>query len=82
MILTKSCRETIDLLMDYLEGRLSPEEEAALNRHFADCKPCLEFVNSYRKLPELFRHATKVAIPPQMNERLLRFLKSRDFEES
>ena len=78
--MTKTCRETIDLLMDYLEGRLSAKEEAALDRHFADCKPCLEFVKSYRKLPELFRHATKAVIPQEMNDRLLRFLQSKDAE--
>jgi hypothetical protein len=44
----KCCRDAIDLLMDYLERRLPPAEQAALDAHFSACPPCLDFLKSYR----------------------------------
>ena len=41
------CKECIELLHDYLDGELSPEIEASLEEHFADCPPCIAFVNTY-----------------------------------
>ncbi len=74
---TRTCRETIDLLMDYLEGQLPPEEKAALDAHFSACKPCLDFVRSYRETPRLLRKATAAEIPPEVSERLAKFLKEK-----
>ena len=72
-----TCRETIDLLMDYLEGRLSPEDQEALKKHFADCPPCLAFVRSYQETPRIFREATEVSIPSEVEKRLEKFLKEK-----
>ncbi len=74
---TKSCRETIELLMDYLEGHLPPEEKSALDAHFSACKPCLDFVRSYERTPSVLRKATAVKIPPEVSERLTQFLKEK-----
>lgn len=74
---TKTCRETIELLMDYLEGQLPPEEKSALDAHFAACKPCLEFVRSYERTPSVLRKATEVEIPPEVSDRLIQFLKEK-----
>ncbi|HSA58843.1 MAG TPA: anti-sigma factor [bacterium] len=71
----KTCQETIELLMDYLEKRLSPEEHAALKEHFDECPPCLDFVRSYRETPRIVREATAVQIPPEVEQRLKDFLR-------
>jgi anti-sigma factor RsiW len=73
----KTCRETIELLMDYLEGRLSAENQESLSNHFRDCPPCLAFVRSYQETPRIFREATKVKIPSEVEERLQQFLKDQ-----
>jgi len=70
----KSCRETIELLMDYLEGRLSPEEHQALKIHFEDCPPCLDFVDSYQATPRILREATAVQVPPEVERELKEYL--------
>ena len=72
-----TCRETIDLLLDYLEGRLSADDRAALDAHFAACPPCLDFVASYRETPRIVRDATDVSVPAEVAERLRRFLESK-----
>ena len=35
-----TCRETIRLICEYLEGRLSPPVAASMQRHLAQCKNC------------------------------------------
>ncbi len=32
----KTCREHVELLLEYLEGRLTGEERSALDAHFHD----------------------------------------------
>lgn len=73
----KSCRETVDLLLDYLENRLPPVDHEALDAHFSGCPPCLEFVKSYKETPRVLREATSAAIPDDVARRLEQFLRSR-----
>jgi anti-sigma factor RsiW len=70
----KTCKECVDLLMDYLEGRLPAEDQAALDRHFQACPPCLDIQRSYRAVPHICREATAASMPPEVGERLRRFL--------
>lgn len=74
---TKTCRETVDLLLAYLEDRLPPEDREALDQHFAGCPPCLAFVESYRQTPRIVRESTGVRLPDEVAQRLLQFLRSR-----
>jgi len=74
----KNCRESIDLLLDYLEGRLAPPEKAALDDHFAACPPCLEFVRSYRETPRILRDVTREPLPAEVRRRLEEFLRRRE----
>jgi anti-sigma factor RsiW len=73
----KSCRETVDLLLDYVENRLPPAEQEALDAHFAGCPPCLEFVKSYKETPRVLRESTRAAMPDEVARRLDHFLRSR-----
>lgn len=70
-----SCREIVDLLMDYLEATLPPEEARALERHLAGCPPCVAFVNTYQGTVQVARRLTPEEIPPELTDRLLAFLK-------
>lgn len=55
-----TCQEMIDYLTAYVEGALSPAEQAAMDRHFAVCPACVNFLDSFRKTlaitqsPQLF----------------------------
>jgi anti-sigma factor RsiW len=35
-----ACIELVELLTDYLEGALPPDEVAAVDAHLASCPPC------------------------------------------
>ena len=37
---TASCRQATDMLSDYVEGSLDPQERSEIAAHFADCPDC------------------------------------------
>ena len=44
-----TCRELIEFLMDYLDGSLSMERRAEVDRHLAVCPSCVEYMRSYQE---------------------------------
>jgi anti-sigma factor RsiW len=71
------CVSGVKLLMDYLEGVLSPEVRAALDEHVAGCERCAAFVASYCETPRIVREATEVTLPADVEASLRGFLRSR-----
>lgn len=39
-----TCQELVELVTDYREGRLSPEERRRFDEHLALCPPCVTYV--------------------------------------
>ena len=72
-----TCREAIELMADYLETALGPEVVGALERHLRDCRPCLAYLETYRKTRSLAATAERVEMPPEMKTRLRQFLRDR-----
>ena len=72
-----ACISGVQLLMDYLEGALSPEVRAQLDAHVAGCQRCVAFIESYRQTPRLIREATDASVPADLQASLLAFLRSR-----
>jgi anti-sigma factor (TIGR02949 family) len=72
-----TCKTLVDLLVDYLDGALTPDVLEELERHLQDCPPCLAYLNTYRKTAELAGQATNVEMPPELKARLRRFLRER-----
>jgi anti-sigma factor RsiW len=69
-----TCKEAIELLGEYLEAALGPEALGGLESHLADCAPCRAYLATYRKTRDLVRQAGRPDMPPEMRERLRRFL--------
>jgi len=44
-----SCAELVELVTDYLEGALSPEDRDEVEKHLAICKGCAEYVRQMRE---------------------------------
>ena len=72
-----TCASGVDLLMDHLEGVLTPDVSADLEGHVSACPRCAAFVASYRDTPRILRQATAVAIPPDLEASLFAFLRAR-----
>jgi anti-sigma factor RsiW len=44
-----ACRELVQLVTDYLEGRLSPVDRDRFEAHIADCEYCATYVEQMRQ---------------------------------
>ena len=71
------CASGVELLAEYLEGTLAADVRADLEAHVAGCPRCTAFFASYRETPRILREASAVTMPPDLEESLLRFLRSR-----
>jgi anti-sigma factor RsiW len=43
-----ACREAVELMSDYLDGRLSDADRVRLEQHLADCPYCDEYLAQLR----------------------------------
>jgi hypothetical protein len=72
-----TCRDTIGLIAEYLEGMLCQDDLDDLESHLRDCPPCRSYLATYRRTIELGGAAGRVVMPPEMKQRLHAFLLSR-----
>ena len=72
-----TCKDCVDLLMEYVEHSLDASMEHRLDEHLASCPPCIHFLKSYKKCSELTSQLRdqKVQIPAELENRLKLFLK-------
>ena len=42
------CRQAVELVTDYLEGALTPDERARFEAHLAGCPHCTEYLREMR----------------------------------
>jgi anti-sigma factor RsiW len=72
-----TCRDGVELLMDYLEGALGSPEREAIEAHVTRCPRCVAFIESYKGTPRILRAATAEALPADLAVSLRRFLAER-----
>jgi anti-sigma factor RsiW len=44
------CQEFVELVTDYLEGTLPPDERARMDAHLAECDGCAGYLDDMRRL--------------------------------
>lgn len=72
-----TCRDVVEsLLIDYLEDELSPGDREQFERHLRGCDRCGPFIESYRKLVRGLSKLPEPAIPTEMVEATLAFVRS------
>ena len=69
-----SCERFADLLGDYVEGVLPAEQRPAMEAHLGACSRCSDLLADYRRIPEVVRRATDVAMPSGAKARLRHLL--------
>ncbi len=73
-----TCKEIIlEYLSDYLDAALNPDVAEDLKRHLATCKPCVAYLNTYRRTRELTGQTAPLAMPEEMKAHLRQFLLQR-----
>jgi len=66
-----SCREVVELVTDYLEGALSPDERARFEEHVARCGGCTVYVEQIRATIELLGRVPEGTLSAEAEQELL-----------
>jgi anti-sigma factor RsiW len=66
-----SCKELVELVTDYLEGRLTWGERRRFDRHLKDCPYCRAYVDQMRLVIQTLGRLTEESISPQARDELL-----------
>ncbi len=72
-----NCKDSIDKLLEYLDGELPPEVKRHLDQHFHGCTLCEEFLKQYRDTAPMCRKALlRAKMPKEVADRLMSFLRN------
>jgi anti-sigma factor RsiW len=65
------CREMVELMTDYLEGALSPNDRRRFDDHIAGCDGCRAYLAQMRRTVRVLGRLTEDAIPEHVQRELL-----------
>ena len=68
------CSECVDLLADYVDGALPPDQARQLEWHLQGCPPCVAFVKTYKGTVDAARNLRQTTLPTELRDRLIAFL--------
>ena len=72
---TPNCKDSVELLLEYLDGELNADLRAKLEAHLGGCSPCEDFWKSYSATPALCRKALIAEMPREVSTKLTDFLR-------
>jgi hypothetical protein len=77
-----TCEETLEVLVDYIDGSMDTTTLQSFEAHFADCPPCLDFLKTYKTTIRaaqtcLSRELAEESIPETVSARIKSFLRER-----
>jgi anti-sigma factor RsiW len=75
--MSKSCRDYIEGLSDYLDGELDPDLCSEIERHVGQCDNCRIMVDSLRQTVRLCRDGRSEKLPPELEHKLTDLLRKR-----
>lgn len=65
-----TCRQLVELLIDFVSDELPPDHRAQVEQHLRDCSPCVAYVESYQLTIRLTRQLPCEPLPPDVAGRL------------
>jgi anti-sigma factor RsiW len=66
-----TCREMVELVTDYLEGRLDDSERERFEAHVADCDACTLYIEQMRMTVAALGRIPPETISPEAERELL-----------
>jgi anti-sigma factor RsiW len=70
------CHEVVELVTNYLEGALPPEQAARVESHLSDCDGCTAYVEQMRQTIRLTGRVSQEQVSPEAREALLNAFRS------
>ena len=71
-----TCREIVEIVSDYVEGALSPEEREAVELHLNLCDGCADYLAQLRLAIDLTGQLPAEPVSPELEEELCRAFRS------
>ena len=65
-----TCRELVELLIDFVSGELPPEHKERVEKHLHICPPCVAYAKSYELTIQLGKRLPCDTLPPEVAQRL------------
>ena len=75
-----SCQEVVELVTDYLEGAMAPDEVARFEHHLSLCEGCVLYVEQIRMTIAAVGRVREDDVPPELRDELVAAF--RDFRRS
>jgi predicted anti-sigma-YlaC factor YlaD len=75
-----TCKELVEVVTDYLEGRLPPAERVRFEEHVAFCSWCRTYLDQMREAVRVTGTLREEDLSPEARDGLLRAF--RDWKES
>ena len=72
-----TCREVVELVTEYLDGAMTPDERAALEVHLNYCDGCATFLEQIRTSASLAGGVAPEQIPEDVTEALRAAFRAR-----
>ena len=67
-----ACIELVEVVTDYLEGKLSAADRTRFDAHLAGCPYCVEYVEQFRHAIEATGRLSLDSIAPEKREEVLK----------
>lgn len=71
-----TCQELVELVTEYLEGKLAPEQRARFEAHLKTCGNCTEYVREIRDTLRLLGRLKEENLQPHVKAELLDVFKT------
>ena len=65
------CRELVELVTDFLEGRLSPTDRARFEAHLEACEACRAYLEQFRQTIRVLGRLPEESLSPETRKTLL-----------
>lgn len=66
-----TCREIVELMTDYLEGAMTPEDRSRFEEHLSNCDGCTNYLGQLREMIRIAGMLTEEQIPDDQKQGLL-----------
>lgn len=66
-----NCQHLVELVTDYLEGKLSHDDRSQLEQHLCYCDPCVRYIEQMRQVLRATGRITEESVPKDAQEKLL-----------
>jgi len=71
------CQQVVEVITDYLEGKLAPEDVAILEAHLGLCNGCQWYLDQMRITIATVGHIEDIQVPGELRDTVLAAFRNR-----